>query len=158
MASIIITICSTEYACTRYSYVAVTFFFSSFFSSKWLLIPGTFYEQYRTQSLCRTTRYTRTEHEKVGIAAVDCGQIGVRCLSSTSGVVNTAGWTCGTTAVLQTEDGYTQLNPFRTAVPFWGQSSKISSSFVPKRDSGSKGVKRYCCCRCCVDPQPEQPQ
>ena len=33
------------------------------------------------------------------------------------------------------------FNPFRTAVPFWGQSSQISSSFVPKRDCGSKGVK-----------------
>ena len=33
------------------------------------------------------------------------------------------------------------LNPFRTAVPFWGQTSQISSSFVPKRDRGSKGVK-----------------
>ena len=33
------------------------------------------------------------------------------------------------------------INPFRTAVPFWGQSSQISSSFVPKRDCGSKGVK-----------------
>ena len=32
------------------------------------------------------------------------------------------------------------LNPFRTAVPFWGQSSQISSCFVPKRDCGSKGV------------------
>ena len=36
-----------------------------------------------------------------------------------------------------------QLNPFRTAVPFWGQTSQISSSFVPKRDCGSKGVKNY---------------
>ena len=27
---------------------------------------------------------------------------------------------------------------FGTAVPFWGQSSQISSSFVPKRDCGSK--------------------
>ena len=32
------------------------------------------------------------------------------------------------------------INPFRTAVPFWGQSIQISSSFVPKRDCGSKGV------------------
>ena len=30
------------------------------------------------------------------------------------------------------------FNPFRTAVPFWGQTSQISSSFVPKRDRGSK--------------------
>ena len=35
----------------------------------------------------------------------------------------------------------TNVNPFRTAVPFWGQTSQISSSFVPKRDRGSKGVK-----------------
>ena len=33
------------------------------------------------------------------------------------------------------------FNPFRTAVQFWGQTSQISSSFVPKRDCGSKGVK-----------------
>ena len=39
------------------------------------------------------------------------------------------------------------INPFRTAVPFWGQSSQISSSFVPKRDSGSKGVKIIVVCR-----------
>ena len=32
------------------------------------------------------------------------------------------------------------LNPFRTAVPFRGQTSQISSSFVPKRDCGSKRV------------------
>ena len=32
------------------------------------------------------------------------------------------------------------FNPFRTAVPFWGQTTQISSSFVPKRDRGSKGV------------------
>ena len=34
--------------------------------------------------------------------------------------------------------GYTLT--FRTAAPFWGQTSQISSSFVPKRDCGSKGV------------------
>ena len=33
-----------------------------------------------------------------------------------------------------------EVNPFRTAVPFWGQTSQISSIFVPKRDCGSKGV------------------
>ena len=33
------------------------------------------------------------------------------------------------------------VNPFRTAVPFWGQTSLISSSLYPKRDCGSKGVK-----------------
>ena len=34
------------------------------------------------------------------------------------------------------------LNPFRTAVPFWGQASQISSSLSPKRDCGALGVKR----------------
>ena len=35
-----------------------------------------------------------------------------------------------------------RVNPFRTAVPFWGQTtSQISSSLSPKRDFGSKGVK-----------------
>ena len=54
------------------------------------------------------------------------------------------------------------LASFRTAVPFWGQTSLISSSLSPKRDCGSKGVKnngarsssnveqlaaaRSCCC------------
>ena len=33
------------------------------------------------------------------------------------------------------------IDPFRTAVPFWGQTSQISSSLPPKRDCGSKGVK-----------------
>ena len=32
------------------------------------------------------------------------------------------------------------LNPFRTAVPFWGQTSQIPCSLSPKRDCGSKGV------------------
>ena len=32
------------------------------------------------------------------------------------------------------------LDPFRTAVPFWGQTTRNSSSFPPKRDCGSKGV------------------
>ena len=36
---------------------------------------------------------------------------------------------------------FPSLNPFRTAVPFWGQTSQNSSIFVPKRDRGSKGVK-----------------
>ena len=31
-----------------------------------------------------------------------------------------------------------RVNPFRTAVPFWGQTSQISSSLSPKRDCGSK--------------------
>ena len=30
---------------------------------------------------------------------------------------------------------------FRTTVPFWGQTTQISSSLSPKRDCGSKGVK-----------------
>ena len=34
------------------------------------------------------------------------------------------------------------LNPFRTAVPVWGQSSQISSSLSPKWDCGPKRVKR----------------
>ena len=33
------------------------------------------------------------------------------------------------------------LNPFRTTVPLWGQTTQISSSLPPKRDCGSKGVK-----------------
>ena len=33
------------------------------------------------------------------------------------------------------------LNPFRTAVPFWGQTTQISSSLSPKRDCGFEGVK-----------------
>ena len=33
------------------------------------------------------------------------------------------------------------VNPFRTAVPFRGQTTPISSSLSPKRDGGSKGVK-----------------
>ena len=35
------------------------------------------------------------------------------------------------------------INPFRTAVPFWGQNSQCSSSLSPKRDCGSKGVNNY---------------
>ena len=33
------------------------------------------------------------------------------------------------------------INPFRTAVPFWGHTTAFSSSLSPKRDCGSKGVK-----------------
>ena len=33
------------------------------------------------------------------------------------------------------------LNSFRTAVPFWGQTTQSSNSLPPKRDCGSKGVK-----------------
>ena len=32
-------------------------------------------------------------------------------------------------------------NPFRTAVPFWGQTTQISTSLPPKRDCGPKRVK-----------------
>ena len=34
------------------------------------------------------------------------------------------------------------INPFRTAVPFWGQTIQSPSTLSPKRDCGSKGVKR----------------
>ena len=34
-----------------------------------------------------------------------------------------------------------ELNPFRTAVSFWGQSTQISSTLSPHRDCGSKRVK-----------------
>ena len=33
------------------------------------------------------------------------------------------------------------VNPFRTAVPVWGQTTQTSSSLSPKRDCGSVGVK-----------------
>ena len=33
------------------------------------------------------------------------------------------------------------LNPFRTAVLFWGQTTQISSRLSPKRDCGSEGVE-----------------
>ena len=33
------------------------------------------------------------------------------------------------------------LNPFRTAVPFWGQTASNLSGLSPKRDCGSKRVK-----------------
>ena len=32
---------------------------------------------------------------------------------------------------------------FRTAVPFWGQTTQISSSLSPKRDCGPEGVNSY---------------
>ena len=34
------------------------------------------------------------------------------------------------------------LNPFRTAVPFWGQTTQISGSLSPKRDCGPKRGKQ----------------
>ena len=33
---------------------------------------------------------------------------------------------------------FDRLNPFSTAVPFWGQSTHFSSSLSPKRDCGTK--------------------
>ena len=33
------------------------------------------------------------------------------------------------------------INPFRTAVPFWGQTTWILNGLSPKRDCGSKRVK-----------------
>ena len=36
------------------------------------------------------------------------------------------------------------LNPFRTVVPFWGQSAQVSSSLCPKRDCGSERVNLLC--------------
>ena len=35
------------------------------------------------------------------------------------------------------------INPFRTAVPFWEQSTQISSSLSPKRDCGPKRVNTW---------------
>ena len=36
-------------------------------------------------------------------------------------------------------------NPFRTAVPFWGQTTQFSSILSPKRDCGSIGVNNNIC-------------
>ena len=33
------------------------------------------------------------------------------------------------------------INPFRTAVPFWGQTTQFTSSLPPKRNCGPKRVK-----------------
>ena len=42
----------------------------------------------------------------------------------------------------QTNEALTgPFNPFRTAVPFLGQTTQISSRLSPKRDCGTKGVK-----------------
>ena len=49
------------------------------------------------------------------------------------------------------------INPFRTAVPFWGQITQFSNSLSPKRDWGPKRVNiiilcpqtLHCCCCCC---------
>ena len=42
---------------------------------------------------------------------------------------------------IATEQSPHRMNPFRTAVPFWGQTTQISSSLSPKQDCGSEGVK-----------------
>ena len=39
--------------------------------------------------------------------------------------------------------GFNPLNPFRTAVPFWGQTSQILSSLSPKWDCGSKAAAPF---------------
>ena len=39
-------------------------------------------------------------------------------------------------------DGPQIVNPSRTSVPFWGQTTQISSSLSPKRDCGSKGLQQ----------------
>ena len=50
---------------------------------------------------------------------------------------------CPDTLVLCNRPPISQrVNPFRAAVPFWGQTSHISSSLSPKRDCGSKGVSK----------------
>ena len=38
---------------------------------------------------------------------------------------------------------FTLFNPFRAAVPFWGQTTWILSGLSPKRDCGSRRVNRY---------------
>ena len=43
--------------------------------------------------------------------------------------------------------GKDHVNPLRTAVPFWGQTTQISSSLSPKRDCGPKGVNILRCRR-----------
>ena len=35
------------------------------------------------------------------------------------------------------------MNPFSTAVPFWGRTIHISSSLSPKRDCGPKRVSSH---------------
>ena len=41
---------------------------------------------------------------------------------------------------MSTVSDSTRVDPFRTAVPFWGQTTRISGSLSPKRDSGPKRV------------------
>ena len=40
--------------------------------------------------------------------------------------------------------GALNFNPFRTAVPFWGQATSNLSGLFPKRGCGYKGVKGVC--------------
>ena len=47
----------------------------------------------------------------------------------------------GPTIAVEDQKLLVQINPFRTAVPFWGQTSQKISKLSPKRDWGSKGVK-----------------
>ena len=42
---------------------------------------------------------------------------------------------------LKTGLPHSSLNPLRTAVPFWGQTSRILSNVSPKRNCGPKRVK-----------------
>ena len=42
---------------------------------------------------------------------------------------------------LTTRTGLQLINPFRAAVPFWGQTTQNSTGVSPKRDCGSKRVK-----------------
>ena len=57
------------------------------------------------------------------------------------GVMLSDAYIAGTVRTLVLVPGITAINPFRTAVPFWGQTSQISSSLSPKRDCGPKRVK-----------------
>ena len=42
---------------------------------------------------------------------------------------------------MRTEPIFASVNPFRTAVPFWGQTSQIISNLSPKRDCSPRRVK-----------------
>ena len=72
------------------------------------------------------------------------------CLQAPWGLgYRTYSWRLAGVSPKQLHDGHAEdsgrgsaLNPFRTAVPFWGQTTRISSSFSPKRDCCSKVVAR----------------
>ena len=55
--------------------------------------------------------------------------------------LNTKNWRPAKCSASFNVDHSRTLNPFRTAVPLWGQTTQISSSLSPKRDCGSKRVK-----------------